>query len=365
MGWVIIFLLFVLVMEWITQIFGFFSVGLTMNKYMIMATIAFILGFIYLKFSSLSYKDYKLKEKIMKRFFGSDSSGSNSRGSISSGSNSGGSNLPAVREINVYDLTMQQLNEELLFVLTTPKPLIFKGWSNNRLKLDVERLKLFHEYIQDTLAIQQSLCDLRVEEAISYKKFEAFSKLKIIELEADVKKAEFNFKLLEDYYENEVTRLRTDTERMKIELQMLQNSVKIDQENHAMNMLERSYGLTDRESLIALNKMKTEAEIYCLKLKADSEYVISTKVAALFDKIIKDLQMDDITPSQVLVLISIFGKGGVPTVEDFEVKKQLLVEEINRMKQENEYKKYEAREKFIETEHKQFKLEKDRLNYNS
>ncbi|GAB1444154.1 hypothetical protein MASR2M39_30000 [Ignavibacteriales bacterium] len=242
MGWVIIFLLFVLVMEWITQIFGFFSVGLTMNKYMIMATIAFILGFIYLKFSSLSYKDYKLKEKIMKRFFGSNSGGSNY----------GGSNLPAVREYDLYDVTLNQLKEESLYLALSPKPIIFKGWVNKRLQSDVDRLKILHEYIKTTIAIQQSLGDLRVEEAISYQKFEAFTKLKLIELDSDVKKEEYNLMVLNDRYENEKTRLRTDTERMKIELQMLQNSIKIDQENHAMNMLERSYGLTDRRVLLLL-----------------------------------------------------------------------------------------------------------------
>lgn len=348
----------VLFIEIITNFFGFLSVGLAMNKFMLIGVIISVASAFYWWISSLSYDDYKLKEKIMKRFFGSDSSGSNS-----SGSDSGGSNLPAVRELNVYEFTMQQLNEQLLYELTAPKPLIFKGLGNKRLQLDVDRLWILHEYIQATLAIQQSLGDLRVEEAISYEKFEAFSKIQINELKEKVRKSELSLLIIEDQYIKEQTKLRTDVERMKIDLVMLKDSRNMALDNHKMSLEERRFAMADRETVLLYQKNKLEAEEYCMKLKAVSDSSINEKVVALFDKIITELSLDRITPSQVLILVSIFGKGGSNSVDDFETNKKKVEQQIEIMKQDTEILRQESRQKFYETEQQRFKLKKFEMDF--
>jgi len=354
MGWVLVGIFVILIIEVLSQIFGFFYIGFSMNKYMILALIVLAVAAFYAWISSLSYNDYIIKEKIVKnikRLFSSDQGGSAKSGEVVHTHNS----------INLSEITLENLVAELQSTLTSPRPLIFKGWGNKRLELDIQRVRLLNDYIEALAETGQSFIRLQADAIVSYEKIQSLAHIELNELRARVRKSALDLMLIEDQYQLEVTRIRTQTARLELELQQLNNQLGFEQDRHNMDMLERKYLIENNKDRFTLEMMIKEAEVYCLKLKTQSDVSVRDKIGDLFDKIIRELNIGNITPTQALILTSLFGKGGA--IQDFESEKRILDQMIEKAKQETEIKRQEAKEKFLENEHKIFKLELDKRNF--
>lgn len=352
MGWVLVLIFVILIIEVLSQVFGFFYIGFSMNKYMILALLAAGVAAFYAWISSQSYDDYKIKEKIVKNIkwlFASEQGGSGKEITHSHDS------------INLSDITLENLVAELQSTLTAPRPLIFKGWGNKRLKLDVERVRLFNDYIKAVAETGQSFIRLQADAIVSYEKIQSLAHIELNELRASVRKSALDLLLIEDQYQLEVTRIRTQTARLELELKQLNNQLGYEQDRHKMDMLERKYLIDNSKDRFTLEMMIKEAEVYCLKLKTKSDVSVRDKIGDLFEKIIRELNIGNITPTQALILTSLFGKGG--TIQDFESEKRILDQMIEKAKQETEIKRQEAKEKFLDNEHKIFKLEMDKRNF--
>lgn len=354
-GAIIFILIIIVVFEFIGRQFDILAAGLFSNIFGILAVIFTAIAGFYFYISTLSYNDFLIKDKIMKafqQFFSSDNGG---------GSKPSGDIIKATNSIDLGEVTLQGLVAELQSTLTSPKPLIFKGWGNRRLELDIERVRLMNDYINAVIDTGQSFIRLRADALISYEKIQLLAETELNQLKARARRSVLDLLLLEEKYLFELTELRARTERLELELQEYRNNIRFQGERHSMELLERRYFIKNSRDSHTLEYMIKEAEVYVLKLKAVSDVSIRDKVSELFDKIIRELNIGSITPTQALILTSLFGKGG--SFQDFESEKKILDQMVEKYKQETEIKRQEAKEKFLDNEHKIFKLELDKRNF--
>src|ERR1035437_9244173 len=153
--WIIVIIVFLAlgaIFSWLSPVVNGSADTFNGNIFNILALISAVIIVIYFWASSKSYKDYKIKDKIMKLFEGSN-------------------NLPdkKEKEIDLSTIDLNGLVAELQRVLTSPAPIFFKGWGNMRLQLDVDRLGLLNDYIQNVMAAGQSFVRLKADAVISYK----------------------------------------------------------------------------------------------------------------------------------------------------------------------------------------------------
>ena len=109
------------------------------------------------------------------------------------------------KEINLSEVNLQSLVAELQNTLTSPTPIFFKGWGNRRLEIDVKRVELMNDYIKNVIATGQSFIQLKADALISYEKIELLAKKELFELKNQAEAAEYNFKLLNEKYENHIS----------------------------------------------------------------------------------------------------------------------------------------------------------------
>ncbi|MHB8581036.1 MAG: hypothetical protein ACYDA4_14425 [Ignavibacteriaceae bacterium] len=376
---IIVLLALLALIDWMCTQVNIVTDSFSANIFTLLAIVAALIGAVYFWASSQAYKDYKIKEKILKllnNFSLFDHKVNKKNNSLikysaikkdeimkQTDDNSYSKNLPTKREIDLSTVDLQSLVGDMKQMLTSPTPIIFKGWGNRRLELDVKRVGLMNEYIQNVIATGQSFIQLKVDAIVSYEKIEQLATKELNELRIQAAESEFGLKLLNKKYENELTKLTTETERMKLDIEKLKLQLRIDKERHEMDMKKEGAAIEDSRAILQLQNDKLEAENYCMIIKTKDESRIRNKVADLFNKIIKNLQLDNISPSQVLILISLFGSGNTANVEDFETKKKLMEETIEKMRQENEYKKQEVKDKYYDVEHKNYKYQKERMSF--
>lgn len=330
--------------------FLFNLLGVEYSSFFIWPLLIFgTLAITYYLASLTSYKDLYNKDKIMSLLEPTDD------------------NLPTKKEINLSEVNLQSLIGELQNTLTSPTPIFFKGWGNRRLELDVERVRLLNQYIRSIADTGQSFIRLKVDALISYDKINHLAHTELNELKRQSIISDNNLKLLQDKYENELTALKTDTELMKIrlekeriELQRQQDELQRDKDRHQMEMAERETAKEERIMDATNRKNINETHIYLEKWQAKFDGKVKKQVIELYKKIVQDLDTENITPSQTLILISLFGSGVTSSIEDFDMKRKLAEETLNKMKQETAYKKAEAKSKFTEAEVLNFKYERDK-----
>ncbi len=99
----------------------------------------------------------------------------------------------------------------------------------------------------------------------------------------------------------------------------------------------------ESDAQIKLDKAKADAEVYIIKLQANDTSRINKKRSKLLDHIIKEMQVDNISPMDVYLLVKLIETDSNTTdFMDFDRKVKMVNEEIEKMKQENNILKAEA-----------------------
>lgn len=298
MIWVIVILIIIAIGSWASTQFNIISDQVFENIFTILAILSAICGAIYYWASKKTYEDHKMKDDLIKKY--NDN------------------------EIDITSMSMEVLKRELEGVLNTPKPVFFKTFGNNRLQLDSERIGILNDAIQNTIRANSSLAQMEVEKAFNHEFFTELSKKNIAELKSQISHMEYDLK------------------------------------DREMSLKEREAQL-EIKNLESINfRNKIEAETYAMKLKSTDESKLSELTAKLYDKIISEMNIENITPSQTLILLSLFGRGKVDNIEDYEMKRKMMEQEIMKMSQEVEGKKEQNKSAFLDNENKKFNFERNK-----
>lgn len=310
--------------------------------------------------SSKSYRDVKINETFLDN--PDRSKLRKKKGSISMFKKE-----TAVVEFDLSQLTMNTLTKKMAYVMTKPGPVFFKGWGNRRLQLDVERVEIIREYIEAIRATGDSLIHLHADSVLSYEKMENLVNIKRNDLLLQLKESQLKIDLLEKEHQARVDRLRIDIahlEAMVLEriaqienlnaqteqvLSDMRNKTKeIDTEiKIRKETAESEIQIKEKESMarIELEKDKASAEIYVMKLKAGDDSDISKKRAKALDMVIEEMNMDNISPAEVYLLIKLLDTSNTTDFIDFENKIKVMGEELEKMRVQNDILKSEAKEK--------------------
>lgn len=269
------------------------------------------------------------------------------------------------REIDLAKTTMNAMIKKMAYIMMKPGPVFFKGWGNKRLELDVERVHIINDYIQAVRGSLQSYTHLRADALISFYKIEKLAQIEKNELLYQLKESKLKIDFLEKEYSDKVTRMDLDIQRIESELyekmahiehvraqtEELLESVKIRvketdaeidrrrKESDAEIELRRK----ESDAMIKLNQEKSDAEIYIRKLQAKDTSKISAKRSKLLDHIIKEMEVDNISPMDVYLLVKLIETDSTTTdFMDFDSKVKVVNEEIEKMKQQNKILQAEA-----------------------
>lgn len=315
--WVIIVIVIILVIylgESASDQLDIMSIILDKSFLGISALISIALGCIYFWASSVSYRDYKIKDKFMNIFnnyLSSDTSLSK-------------------REIDLSAIDLQSLVGELQSVLTSPTPIFFKGWGNRRLELDVERVKLMNDYINTVAATGQSFIRLKADSLISYDKIKLLAKTELIELQSRATAKELDLRLLQDRYENELIKLKTQNESLKLGI----DDLKLSQEEKKAN-IRRLNAEAEKAEAIA-EQEKAKARIMSEQAR-ESGYR-----ADLINIITGDVKFSDLSISQQTYILTTYLNVDVSKLTDFEIREQLKNSIVDQAKADTIKKTAEA-----------------------
>jgi len=174
--------------------------------------------------------------------------------------------------------------------------------------------------------------------------------------------------------------LSHEFEVQKIELEKQTFELEKQKEEHKMSIKEREQHLVEKEresqqrikesdqqikenELDSQNRINiSEANMYIDRMRFRDESKFNKSFITLYNKISKELKMENITPSQVLILISLFSKNPASKIEDVDMKRRLLEEELKKMKQDTSYRKAEAKDKRLDNETKIYKIQKEKMD---
>ena len=295
---IIVLLALLALFSWLSTQFDIFAGIFNANIFTLLALISALIGAIYFWASSKSYKDYKIKDKVMKLF--EDSSPSK--------------NLPAKKEIDLSTIDLQSLVVDLQRVLTSPTPIFFKGWGNKRLELDARRVDMMNMYIQSVIATGQSFIRLKADAVISYDKIKLLAEKELNGLRQQAAESEFGLKLLDKKYENELTKLTTGTDIMILEV-----------EEKKANIRRLNAEAKQEEEKAAAMKVNTkEARVR----------------VALLEVATGEIKFSELPKSYQTYILITFLNADASKLSDFEIREEL--KEIVKQEKQAEANKKEA-----------------------
>lgn len=338
--WIVVFivvLLIIVILEWTNSIFSIFADSFNSNIYGLVSLVFAVVGVFFFWASSKTFQDYKIKEKIMSIF-------------------------KPENVINMSESTLSQLSEQLTNSLTSPTPLVFKGWANQRLKLDVERVKILLDYINTMISTGDAYIKYKASACISFEKIQRLANTELNNLKTSEILSEIALIKAQKDYVYEVENQKLDLESKKLDINSKRKSIEYAYDNHKLEVKDKELDLMIKKNMALLEKDKKTAETKILILKANDDSRLKKQVSELFDKILAELKVDNITPSQVLLLVNMLGNNPINSVDDYETKKKMVDAEIEKMRQEAEIKKQEVRTKSYEADHKLFKMEIEKTN---
>ena len=281
------------------------------------------------------------------------------------------------REIDVSVCQMDAFSNKLANLMTKPEPVFFKGWRNRRLKLDIEHMYLIKDYVDAMRDAGESFVRFKVDQIFSYEKIQGLVQLNRNDLLRQLRESELQIDLLENEHRGKIAKLNLYIRELEVnifekltqvkELQAniakiysdIENTrddaisrIKISEQESIANIRAREKELEIKEqeamATIELNKVKSGAEIYVMKLKATDKSKLAQQRSEVLDKIIKEMNLNNIRPIEVYLLINLLDSVNSDGFMDFDKKVELMEEELNRMKAENRYKTAEAIEKEAE-----------------
>ncbi|MHB8581205.1 MAG: hypothetical protein ACYDA4_15285 [Ignavibacteriaceae bacterium] len=296
-------------------------------------------------------------------------------------------NLPQKSVNDISEINLRNLLVEARDILTAPKPVLFKKFGNRQLTEDVKRIGLINDYLENLISAGQSMVRLNVDAITSMEKIQLLAQTELDQLRLNAKKAKNNLELEDSNNEydfkklqNNITALNYEIKSKQLTLNEQEFELKRKQEEHKMNMREREHDLAEREresaqrikesdqqikenELDSQNRLNvSEALIYIEKLKANNESKFNKSFITLYNKISQELKLENITPSQVLILISLFSKNPATSFEDVDMRRKKFEEELKKMKQDTAYRRSEVKNKRLDNEVKVYKIKKEELD---
>lgn len=281
------------------------------------------------------------------------------------------------REIDVSACQLDAFSNKLANLMTKPEPVFFKGWRNKRLKLDIEHMYLIKDYVDAMRDAGESFVRFKVDQIFSYEKIQGLVQLNRNVLLRQLRESELQIDLLENEHRGKIAKLNLYIKELEVnifekltqvkELQAniakvysdIENTrdeaisrIKVTEQESIANIRarEKELEIKEQEAManIELNKVKSGAEIYVMKLKATDKSKLAQQRSEVLDKIIKEMNLNNIRPIEVYLLINLLDSVNSDGFMDFDKKVELMEEELNRMKAENRYKTAEAIEKEAE-----------------
>jgi len=307
------------------------------NWFLWIAILCAVLAAILFYASSKSYKDVKFKESFLPNLKKSESQNI-VKGDLSVSKYTESEN--DIRELDLSKLTMEALVKRMAFELTKPGPVFFKGWSNRRLELDVERTQILKNYIDSIISTGESLMDLQSDAVLSFEKIEALTYIKQNELKARVRQSEKELDFVNEKYKHELEMMRLDREERE--------------ENIKLIRVQREGVEVDN----TIRKLKAEAEYKLMLTKGTKEEQIALMMAQAV-KYFKDLP--NILKSYVIVQLGT-NNNQAPEA-DMELQDKLKEFIIRKHEAETKKIEYEAEEDQAEKETHILKLEREKKKY--
>lgn len=273
-------------------------------------------------------------------------------------------------ETNVIDLStvdLQSMARKLAVAINQPNPVFFKGWGNRRLQLDVERVYIIQSYIEAVRQAGESFINLQADAVLSYEKIENLVKINRNVLLRQLRESELQLDFVEKEHQAKIEKLRIDVDHLeslvferiahienmdaqtkqilsditnKVKEVEAEIKIKIDTSEADIRIRE-----DESKARIQLEKDKAKAEIYIMKLKATDDSDISKKRATALDMVIKEMNMDNITPTEVYLLIKLLDTNNTSDYLDFSNKMKVMEEELEKMKIQNDILKADAKER--------------------
>lgn len=341
---IIVLLALIAIISWTCNQTNIIFDSINANVFTILAFISALIGAFYFWLSSKSYTDYKIKDKAVKAL-GNILHSSNLPIKRDKNMNSNKENSDDKREIDLSTINLQSLVANMQQMLTSPTPLIFKGWGNKRLELDVKRINLMNQYIQNIIATGQSFIQLKADALISYEKVQLLAKKELFELKSNADGAELDYKLLNDKYEHQLTKLRTEKEKMILSVEREKSEIKL------------------------LNAQASEAEAIAKQAEAragqEEEKIETMKVAtkeakervAMFKVATGELKFSELPQSYQIYIMTTFLNADANQLSDFDIRERIKDSIIQQAKAEADRKVADAGNARADTELKFLKNE--------
>lgn len=166
-------------------------------------------------------------------------------------------NIPS--QETVIDLSVVNLNgmlREMAIAINKPYPVIFKGWGNHRLQMDIERVRTLTSYVSSIRAASDEFLELQADAIFSEKKLRHFVEMR----EAQAK---LELDLLNAQYLDAIDRFKKSIDERGLQIKNLE--AKINRQEAENKLLETITANFDKISPelrdIALAILKPDFEI--------------------------------------------------------------------------------------------------------
>ena len=214
--------------------------------------------------SSKSYKDVKINESFLpnpKRIINKKTKKGNPIMSLIK------KGTDETMEFDLSKLTMETLVKKMAYEMTKPGPVFFKGWGNNRLRLDVERVQILQSYIDSIRSTGESLMELQADAFLSYEKIKTLTEIK----KTDLKRQLLQSKIELDFAKEEFTHR---LEMMRLERESFEEDIKMKraqrEQIEMQNVIDKLTAEADYK--LSITKSKKEKQIALILAEAVKYY---------------------------------------------------------------------------------------------
>lgn len=234
---------------------------------------------------------------------------------------------PLMKETSVFDLAqldLLSLAQELQTTIQSKRWVLFKGWSVERARLDAERQGWIIEQIRNLSIATEELARTKA-----------------------------NLFLHEQMIQDLINGYYYEAEKRAIERANEIERIKKEHEDH----LQR---IDDQAESRALENERVRSEIKQMR----ANIRLTELQGELLSKVIREMDVDNINPSQAFLLVKALNPKGEQET-DFHAKQEMLNEELEKMRVENEKLKQEARKEQAEADLFSLDAERARKDYDT
>lgn len=246
------------------------------------------------------------------------------------------------KEFDLSQLTLAALTEKMAYEMTKPGPIFFKGWGNNSLRLDVERVRIIQEYIESVRSTADSLMELQADSFLSFEKIKALTQEKRNQLKKRIIDSKIAYDFAEEEYTHKIEMMRLERERYNEETLLIK---------------------AQREQVEIQNvvqKLKAEADYRLIIAKSEKE----KEIANILAEAVKYYQsLPNVLKSYVAVQLG--SDNSLNPSVDMELQDQLKEFIIRKHKAETEMLESEADETKAITDTNKAKYEREKKKYSN